>query len=106
MKSSLQDTRALWEELAQSCTEQEVFATAQAFMRDARNHRELLEEAVVAYSVLGERYEAREHECMRHIAKIYNVLGENEMAAIFFAMSEDAGLLETPGFVPDWWNRG
>jgi hypothetical protein len=105
MESSLAQTRAHWEMLVSSCTEQEVFATMQEFARLAGNTKELLEEAVVAYSVLGECYEARKHECERHIAGMYWRLGEKEMAAIFYAMSEEGGMLETSGFVPDWWNQ-
>ncbi len=105
MESSLEQTRTHWERLASSYSEEEAFATAQALTSSAGNDKTRLEEAVVAYSVLGEHYEAREHECERHIAEIYTVLGEKEMAAIFYAMSEEAGLLETSGFMPDWWNR-
>lgn len=102
MESSLEQTRARWEERVSSCSEKEVFATAQEFTRFVGNDKVRLEEAVVAYSVLGEHYEAREHECERRITELYTVLGEKEMAAIFYAMSEEAGLLETSGFMPDW----
>jgi hypothetical protein len=105
MESSLEQTRAHWESLASSYSEEEAFAAVQALTRSAGNDKARLEEAVVAYSVLGEHYEAREHECERHIAEIYTILGEKEMAAIFYALSEESGLLETFGFIPDWWNR-
>lgn len=104
MESSFEQTRTHWEVCVSSCSEKEIFAAAQEFTCFADNDKARLEEAVVAYSVLGEHYEEREHECERHIAEIYTILGEKEMAAIFYAMSQGSGLLETSGFMLDWWN--
>lgn len=88
-----------WERQTSCCSEEEAFATAQDLMRSGN-----FKEAIIAYSVLEDMYEERESECLRGLADVYKTIGNLEYAAIYFALSENASLLETAGFVPDWWN--
>ena len=91
--------RSEWEQQLSQCTEEEAFATAQDLI-----HSGNYKEAIIAYSVLEDVYEERKNECLRGLASAYKAMGNLEYAAVYFAMSEDASLLETAGFVPDWWN--
>jgi thioredoxin-like negative regulator of GroEL len=88
-----------WERQTSCCSEEEAFATAQDLMRSGN-----FKEAIIAYSVLEDMYEERESECLRGLAGAYKAMGNLEYAAIYFALSENASLLETSGFMPDWWN--
>jgi thioredoxin-like negative regulator of GroEL len=91
--------RHKWERQISECTEEEAFATAHDLTRSGS-----YEEAIIAYSVLEDVYEERENECLRGLAVAYKAMGNLEYAAIYFAMSENASLLETSVFVPNWWN--
>lgn len=91
--------RREWEQQVLHCSEKEAFAIAQDLMRSGD-----YEAAAIAYSVLENVYEKRESECLRGLAGAHKAMGNLESAAIFFAMLEDSSLLETAGFVPDWWN--